>query len=589
MLAEMLETTDQTRETSAIQNGWQYIDIAKVTGTQPRAAMDADTITDYADAMVAGAEFPPIIVFALDTDEDVEDYVYYIADGWHRLNASRAAGFTGISAVVHYSPAPEREALESALKANVNHGLRRSVADKRRSVELALNDDEWSQWSNNQIAKLCGVSDKLVGRLRKELFPEDDGTRRFTDKHGNVREMQTKSIGAKLEKAPLSSRFRKGDQVVFRQGATIPHYQITEDADLHKLYDSRPDNRGSQPYTFVEAFKFGPNLLATLELSIKDKTHQYIVPLTNLDPYTELTVTTPAPSTGNYKPYRKGKDWQQGILVEVVAPMPALKFDDGNLNLHLDTKKVVKKGQVGKYQYSVLLDDDVIDIIEIGSSSVGIRAHAIAIVPQLIPTDDSDDDESTHEYEKKLSEWEGKQHPHVKNRDWYPGAKVVLTVAQPVLRVSDDGAINVDMDDLDMIDAGTEGLYCRSIKSENVVFDFIKIDGQEVLVESKGVKLKTAYQINADDGVIGLDRPSPTPPTFEEDQVVWVFMAYPRDSGFMVSGAFKVVEVLDDGYCNVDSEHEDYPIESFDFIIGDLFTQPLSLEEQIARLQELEG
>lgn len=79
-----------------------------------------------------------------------------------------------------------REAILFSLGANANHGLRRTNRDKRRAVLTLLNDEEWTQWSNLQIAKRCGVDEGLVRKLRPECqFGQSELTERKTvNKHG---------------------------------------------------------------------------------------------------------------------------------------------------------------------------------------------------------------------------------------------------------------------------------------------------------------------------------------------------------------------------------------------------------------------
>lgn len=52
-------------------------------GTQPRAAIDQDTVDSYAADMRVGHRFPPVQVY-LDRDG-----VYWLADGFHRVHAAR--------------------------------------------------------------------------------------------------------------------------------------------------------------------------------------------------------------------------------------------------------------------------------------------------------------------------------------------------------------------------------------------------------------------------------------------------------------------------------------------------------------------
>lgn len=76
------------------------------------------------------------------------------------------------------------------------HGKRRTNADKRKAVMTMLNDEEWSKWSNAEIARKCAVSLDLANRCRKEV-PLNDSLceRTYTTKHGTVATMNTAKIG----------------------------------------------------------------------------------------------------------------------------------------------------------------------------------------------------------------------------------------------------------------------------------------------------------------------------------------------------------------------------------------------------------
>jgi hypothetical protein len=60
-----------------------------------------------------------------------------------------------------------RDALLYCIAANAGHGLPRSNADKRKAVALLLADPEWNTWSDGEIARHCGVSSRLVGKVRQ--------------------------------------------------------------------------------------------------------------------------------------------------------------------------------------------------------------------------------------------------------------------------------------------------------------------------------------------------------------------------------------------------------------------------------------
>jgi hypothetical protein len=85
-------------------------------GTQPRAILDRPTISEYAFELRAGAQFPPVVVFHDGTD-------YWLADGFHRVEAAESIKMTQIAAIVRQGTI--REAVLYSVGANATHGLRR--------------------------------------------------------------------------------------------------------------------------------------------------------------------------------------------------------------------------------------------------------------------------------------------------------------------------------------------------------------------------------------------------------------------------------------------------------------------------------
>ena len=78
------------------------------------------------------------------------------------------------------------------------HGTRRTNADKRRSIETLLSDLEWSKWTDNKIAKLCGVHNETVGIARRSLADSASDTRIYTDRYGRRTTMDTSNIGQRV-------------------------------------------------------------------------------------------------------------------------------------------------------------------------------------------------------------------------------------------------------------------------------------------------------------------------------------------------------------------------------------------------------
>jgi hypothetical protein len=177
-------------------------------GTQPRAQLDPETLDNYIQGLQEGTRFPPVTLFY-----DGENY--WLADGFHRVRAHEESGQDKIMAEVKVGT--RREAILYSVGANATHGLRRSNADKRRVVETLLNDPEWRQWSDREIASRCNVSHPLVGQIRQELLGnsileapseliESEPESRLAQRSGNT---YTVNISKNRSKSSVKARTRR--------------------------------------------------------------------------------------------------------------------------------------------------------------------------------------------------------------------------------------------------------------------------------------------------------------------------------------------------------------------------------------------
>ena len=157
-------------------------------GTQSRASINRDTVSDYAEAMGNGATFPPIVVFYDGAD-------YWLADGFHRYEAYDRASIYDVPAEVHQGT--QRDAILYSLGANDTHGMRRSAEDKRRSIQKMFSDPEWSTWSDREIARQCRVSPSFVAKYRPELSVHVDRCERTVQRGGTTYTQDVSNIGAK--------------------------------------------------------------------------------------------------------------------------------------------------------------------------------------------------------------------------------------------------------------------------------------------------------------------------------------------------------------------------------------------------------
>lgn len=129
----------------------------KAERLQTRAATSSEYIDELAEQMTAGDVFPAIVLFT-DGKES------WLADGIHRLDAAiKAKKKIGVDT----RKGTRADAVEYACGANISHGLRRTNADKRRSVLLALS--EFPSWSDLKIAETCGVSHPFVRSIRPQV------------------------------------------------------------------------------------------------------------------------------------------------------------------------------------------------------------------------------------------------------------------------------------------------------------------------------------------------------------------------------------------------------------------------------------
>jgi hypothetical protein len=124
-------------------------------GTQCRTKLDDEHIASLAEAWANGAKMPAVVIFHDGSN-------HWLADGFHRYHAAEKCEFRDILADVRSGT--KLDAIRFALSANADHGLRRTNADKRRAVEIALK--EFPKLSDRQIADVCAVSHVFVAKCR---------------------------------------------------------------------------------------------------------------------------------------------------------------------------------------------------------------------------------------------------------------------------------------------------------------------------------------------------------------------------------------------------------------------------------------
>lgn len=147
---------------------------------QSRAEIDEEAVSEYADNIEAGDEFPPVLVF-------FDGVHYYLTDGYHRYHAHKRAGRASISCEVVNGTL--RDAIFHSTSVNSKHGMRRTNADKRKAVATLLDDFEWCNgMSDAQIAEHCSVSTPFVANIRAAMGKSNKETVKYHTPTGKLAE-----------------------------------------------------------------------------------------------------------------------------------------------------------------------------------------------------------------------------------------------------------------------------------------------------------------------------------------------------------------------------------------------------------------
>jgi ParB-like chromosome segregation protein Spo0J len=123
-----------------------------------RVAVNDAVVNDYAELMRSGITFPALIVYKVGQE-------YHLVDGLHRLLAYEQAQLPVVRCQIMNGSL--QDAILHSLRSNAEHGLARTNADKRKNVQTMLDDATWSQLSNREISKACGVTHTLVNSMQK--------------------------------------------------------------------------------------------------------------------------------------------------------------------------------------------------------------------------------------------------------------------------------------------------------------------------------------------------------------------------------------------------------------------------------------
>jgi hypothetical protein len=193
-------------------------DLDLTAGTQLRAGLDKAAVADYAEGYreFGAAHLGSITIYHVPGLKQP----YVPVDGFHRISAAREVWPRDAELpCICVGSGSLREAILRAAGVNAEHGVRRTDADKRRAVLQVLSDAEWVNWSDNKIAKICNVGNRLVGVLRRELVAAANAPQQFALQLSP--RLASLSATEAKKAIKVTKNFSQSDRIVERNGATF--------------------------------------------------------------------------------------------------------------------------------------------------------------------------------------------------------------------------------------------------------------------------------------------------------------------------------------------------------------------------------
>lgn len=168
---------------------------------QSRMSTNEEKVQAYAVLMKEGAKFPPVEIIEV-------DHEYVLVDGFHRFHAAKSLGEYEIESTI--TPGTWRDVKLRKWQANVHHGMPLTAAERNRSIKEMLDDPEFSDWSDRQIAKHVGSSHVTVWKLRNKSVAEQPEQ----SKPDKVLKMNTSKAETKAVAEPAEEEAPDDQQVM---------------------------------------------------------------------------------------------------------------------------------------------------------------------------------------------------------------------------------------------------------------------------------------------------------------------------------------------------------------------------------------
>lgn len=202
--------------------------IVAADATRIRATIDESVVETYADRMLRGIEFPPIVVFSDGTS-------YHLADGFYRVLAAKRCCFGSIRAEV--KTGTQADALWFALAsfrstvAGTGHTL--TVDDRRHAINLASRT--WPEQSSRELAEQIGCDARFVRRVRQETEGPRPKGRHYRNRDQEQQRQASYLKSVKRRKSGDATNLEKAIEAMVRAGAQSKDITSTLGAGPHQV------------------------------------------------------------------------------------------------------------------------------------------------------------------------------------------------------------------------------------------------------------------------------------------------------------------------------------------------------------------
>ena len=199
--------------------------------TQVRVSHSEEREIEYAEHYANGVQFPPLVVF-YNSSRD-QGNRYWLSDGHHRFAAAKRAGLQVINCKVNFASGDTREAaIEAACGANATHGMPRTRADKRRTVEIywrTFCKGREVRKSSRIIAEICKVTQPFVDSVLNDLETTDNNY------HSKIegKDGRTYTVKPKSKPKPVPIKISESiDELVDQEEPEIPQVVVPPECDM---------------------------------------------------------------------------------------------------------------------------------------------------------------------------------------------------------------------------------------------------------------------------------------------------------------------------------------------------------------------